>query len=228
MLPQCTTEEGKSGVDQLYISILEQAFHNDFADDDQLYFHFRAVVGMVLLISNPLSIKGLSELLGYSTSHIHTTFQPLHSLLLIPNHMEDPVLTFHKSFPDFLTDPKQCKDMRFFVEPIVHHAEILFLCFNLMKERLRKNICNLDDYADLSEIKDLSVCQKSNIGDALEYACCFWTKHLLRIPSSSSYTKEVQKAIEEFFTMHFPYWVEVLILTRNLGFGVHAMNNVEQ
>ena len=227
-LPKSTAEEGKSGIDQLYIKVLEQAFCDIRTSNSQHYLRFRTVVGAVVLIFNPISSKGLSELLRLHMSHIHSAFRSLHSLLLIPDGFEDPILTFHKSFPDFLTDPDRCKDTRFFVDPAVHHAEILLSCLNLMRERLKRNICHLDDHVVLSEVKDISTHCKNYIGDALKYACCFWTKHLLRIPSSSSYFKEVQKAIDQFFTTYLPYWIEALALTENLGVGVHAINDIEQ
>ena len=227
-LPKSTTEEGRSGVDQLYIRVLGQAFHDLHQDNNQHYSRFQAVVGTVLLVFNPLSIKSLSELLGYHPSHICSTIHSLHSLLLVPETMEDPILTFHKSFPDFLTNPECCEDKQFFVESTVHHAEILLSCLKIMRERLKKNICNLDDHAILSEVEDLSARCKDHIGDALGYACHFWTKHLLRIPGSDSLVEEVQKAIDQFFITHLPCWIEVLALTGNLGVGVYAMNDVEQ
>ena len=227
-LPRDTAREGKSGVDQLYTKVLEQGFYDIHVDENQQYSRFRHVVGTVLLIFNPLSIMGLSELLGKDTSYICSTIRSLHSLLLVPTKMEDPVLPFHKSFPDFLMDPDRCKDQRFLVEPTVHHADILLSCLKLMKERLKKNICNLDDYAVLTEVKDLSGQRKVHIGDALGYACCYWTKHLLEVPGSSSCVGEVQKAIDQFFTTYLLYWIEVLALMENLGIGVYAINEIEQ
>ena len=227
-LPQCTTEEGKSGVDQLYVKVLEQAFGDVHRDNSQRYSRFQAVVGTIILIFNPLSIKNLSELLRLNPSHIRTTIRPLHSLLLVPDSVEDPIQTFHKSFPDFLTDPERCQDECFFVEPTIHNVEILLLCFNLMEDRLRRNICNLDEYAVLSEVKDLSAHWKDCIGDALKYACCFWTKHLLQISGSGSHVEEVQKAIDKFFTTHLLYWIEVLALMGNLDVGVYAINDVDK
>ena len=227
-LPQDTAREGKSGVDQLYTKVLEQGFCDIHVDENQQYSRFRHVVGTVLLIFNPLSIMGLSELLGKDTSYICSTIRSLHSLLLVPVMMEDPVLPFHKSFPDFLMDPDRCKDKNLLVEPIVHHTEILLLCLKLMKERLKKNICNLDDYTILAEVKDLSAQRKDHIGEALGYACCYWTKHLLEIPSSSSCVVEVQKAIDQFFKTYLLYWIEVLALMENLGIGVYAINDIEQ
>ena len=226
-LPQ-STFEGRLGVDQLYTKVLEQAFHDDHPDNSQGYVHFQAVVGTILIIFNPLSIKALSELLGYDTYHIRSTIHSLHSLLLVPDSTEDPIRIFHKSFPDFLLDSNRCQDRQFLVEPGSHHTEILLACLRLMEKRLKRNICNLDDYAVLSKVKDLSTRKKAYIGDALEYACRFWTKHLLGIPSSSPHAEEVQKLIEKFFTVHLLHWVEVLALTGNFGAGVYAMDDIEQ
>ena len=228
-LPQSTAHEGRSGIDLLYTQVLEQAIADvgaDYEDDDEIHQCFKTVVGAVLLVFNPLSSRTLSDLL--KVSGILTTLRSLHSLLLVPDVQGDPIHTFHKSFPDFLTDQKRCKDKRFFVDPTVHHAEILLLCLKLMARRLKRNICNLDDYDVLSEVQDLSTCKKGCIGDALAYACKFWTKHLLEIPSNSPCIEEVQRAIDQFFTIHFLHWIEVLVLTRNLETGVHAINNVEQ
>jgi len=227
-LPQSTVEEGRSGVDQLYTKVLQQAFSDIHTDNSQRYLRFQAVVGIVMLVFNPLSTKSLSELLEYNTQVIHNTIHSLHSLLLVPENTEDPIQIFHKSFPDFLMDPDRCGDKRLFVDPAGHHAEILLACLRLMEKRLKKNICNLDDYAVLSEVQDLKTHKKDYIGGALEYACQFWTRHLLEIPGSSPHAEEVQKAVDKFFTVHFLHWVEVLILIENLGVGVHAMNDIEQ
>jgi hypothetical protein len=181
-LPQSTAEEGR-GIDPLYTQILEQIVDINASDrnKEKIYSHFRTVVGAVLLVFNPLSRKTFSELLRVSNIHLHTALNPLHSLLLIPEIPEVPIQAFHKSFPDFLTDPERCKGKWFLVDPAVHHADLFLSCLKLMRERLRRNICNLDDFVDLSEVEDISACKKENIGEALEYACRFWSKHLLKI-----------------------------------------------
>ena len=229
-LPQTTTEEGKSGVDQLYVNVLKNAFYNIQANEIQFYTNLRSVLGTILLIFNPLSINGLSELLGrhHTPASTLSTIRSLHSVLLVPDNMEDPILTFHKSFPDFLTDPKRCEDRLFFVEPTVHHMEIVLSCLNLMEERLKKNICGLDDYAVLSEVQDISDRMKIHIGDALEYVCCFWTKHLLNIPHSSPGIEKVWQAIDMFSTTHLLFWIEALSMMGNLSIAVHALNDIQQ
>jgi hypothetical protein len=225
-LTRNTIGEGKSGIDDLYTQVLEQAFHNVRADDKGFYDRFRSVVGAVLLTFNPLPMEALSSLLR--VSGIPATLRSLHSLLLVPSSGGDPIRVFHGSFPDFLMDPGRCKDERFFIKPSVHHREILLSCLNLMEEKLKGNICDPDDYASLGGIEDLPACRGAQIGDALEYACLFWTKHLAGIHSSGHGVEEVHKAIDKFFTTRLLFWIEALIVMGSLDISFYAINDIRQ
>ena len=224
--PQSTAHEGASRIDLLYTQVLDQALDNMGAGNMELHSHFKTVVGAVLLVFNPLSVNALSDLLRVPS--VPTTLSYLHSLFLIPASKVSPVCIFHKSFPNFLMDPDQCNTKWFFVDPEVHHTELLLLCLDLMKERLKKNICNLHDYAILTEVEDLATYRTAYIGDALEYACCFWTNHLMKTPSSGPHVEEVQQAINRFFTTHLLFWIEVLSIMGILDAGVYALNNIQQ
>jgi len=234
-LPQNTTHEGESGIDSLYTHILRHAYQ-DMGPDSQkpanqeVYSHFRSVVGAVLLAINPLSMKSLSDLLpDFDTPfNISTALNSLHSLLLVPEDIEDPIRVFHRSFPDFLTDFERCQDTHFFVDPSVHHTELVLLCLSLMEQRLKRNICNLEDYTVLSDVDDLSTRGEEYIGDALEYACCFWTKHLVKSPIKGSDAEKVAKAIDKFFTTHLLFWIEVLAIMGKLDVSVHSINDIQQ
>ena len=229
-LPQDTFREGKLGVDLLYTQVLKQAFCDVDSQDQEVYSHFKSVVGAILLISHPLSINTLSDLLGNCGSplDISNSLRTLHSLLLVPDSTEEPVQIFHKSFPDFLTNPQRCTDHQLLINPPTHHKEILFSCFNVMKDRLKRNICNLDNNAVLSEVKDLPQLRTTHISDALEYACHYWTNHLAKAPGTSDSAKEVQEAIDNFFQTGFLHWIEVLTLTENLDTSVYGLNAIEQ
>jgi len=229
-LPQSTIEEGRSGIDQLYTEVLQQAFSDIQANDGEFYSRFRSVVGAVSLVFNPLSVTALSDLLGIPNPKLSTTLRSLHSLLIIPTSKLDPtpIHVLHKSFPDFLTDPKRCTDQWFFIDPSIHHREIMLSCLKVMKGKLERNICQLNDHILLSEVKDLPEQRTTYIKDPLVYACNFWTSHLVRSASSSPGVEEVHKAIDEFFTTHFLFWIEVLSLMGNLDIGVHALNNIQQ
>ena len=233
-LPQNTTHEGQSGINSLYAEILRQAYcdldpDNQNPDSQEVYQRFRSVVGVVLLAFNPLSMTSLSSLLHdfHTPSDISTTLDSLHSLLLVPEVIEEPVRIFHKSFLDFLTDPKRCQDTQFFVNPAVHHTEILLSCLQLMGQRLRRNICDLD-VVSLDRAGDISDCRKEHIGDGLEYACKFWTKHLVKSPSSGTDVGKVQEELDKFFTMHLLHWIEVLTIMKDLDSSVYSLNDIKQ
>ena len=93
---------------------------------------------------------------------------------------------------------------------------------------MKKNICGLDDHAVLSEVHDISDRKKDHIGDALEYACSFWTKHLLKIPDSSPDIENVQQAIDKFSTTYLLFWIEALSVMGKLDIAVHALSDIQQ
>ena len=229
-LPHDTSHEGRLGIDLLYTQVLERAFHDVDPHDPKPYHHFRSVVGAVILIFHPFSIHTLSDLLKNcgTPSRISSSLQALHSLLLVPDTKEEPVRIFHKSFPDFLTDPQRCANSHFFVDSSVHHKELLLSCLNVMKERLKRNICQLDECAILSDIKDLPTLRTAFIGETLEYSCQFWTSHLAKVSDVSGGATEIHKAIDDFFTTNFLTWIEVLALTRNLDAAIYGLNDIEQ
>jgi hypothetical protein len=156
-LPQSTAHEGKSGIDLLYTQVLEQAFHDVDSDEQELYSHFKLVVGAVLLVSTPFQQETLSELLKNcgTPSHISNTLRSLHSLLLVPTaRLILSVSSTNPSLTSSLTqEDAKMNDSLLTLQFIT--PDILFLCLDLMKERLRKNICNLDGCPSLSEVEDL-------------------------------------------------------------------------
>ena len=229
-LTQGTVQEGRSGLDKLYTEVLQVAFLDEQPDDEEFYSHFRSVVGVVVLVFNPLPITTLSNILQISASNVSTVLRSLHSLLIVPTNHHDqiPIHVLHKSFPDFLTDPQRCVDKRFFIPPLTCHRDILLSCLNVMKGELKRNICQLDDFVYLSEVEDLPAQRTAYIGDSLEYACKFWTTHLIEAVGGGPDVEEVYKAIDEFFKSHFLFWVEVLGLMEKLDIGVYALKNIDQ
>lgn len=97
-----------------------------------------------------------------------------------------------------------------------------------MKRGLKKNICQLDDFINLSEVEDLPTLRTKYIGEALKYAYQFWTNHLVEMVSGGPDVEEICKAIDEFFTTYFLFWVEVLSLMEKLDVSVYALRNVDQ
>ena len=104
----------------------------------------------------------------------------------------------------------------------------MLACLNMMNRRLKKNICELDDYVVLGEVEDLDTRRGRYIGDTLEYACRFWAKHLAKTATSGPDVEKVWEAIDKFFTTCFLFWAEALVLMRDLDIGVYALNDIQQ
>jgi len=68
------------------------------------------VIGAVVLAMNSLPHSTIATLVGLGEQEVMGLLKQTQSFLKLT---EDPVLLFHKSFPDFITDPHRCPDKRF-------------------------------------------------------------------------------------------------------------------
>ena len=225
---QGTTYE--AWIDITYAQTLKLAFQDVDPGEQELYSHCRILVGAVSVAFHPLSTKALSDLVGKcgTPSQISTTLHFLHSLLDVPDNEDDPIRVFHPSFIHFLSDRTRCKDERFLSDASAQHRDILLSCLDLMKERLKKNICDLDDYAVLGEVQDLSARRETCIGRSLEYACRFWTRHLASIPGNCPHIERLQEEIDVLFTGHLLCWIEALSTLGCLEVAVYAIDDIRQ
>jgi len=117
--PESSVREGKTkfntntSLDSLYTSILQGAFGND--DDPDNDPRVRSVVGAMLLAANPLSPSTIATLLDLDVDDVFPLLSSAQSLLMLQDDVNCPVRPFHKSFPDFITDPDRCTDQRFYL-----------------------------------------------------------------------------------------------------------------
>ena len=220
-VPESTTHQGKtelnpkSTLDSLYTAILQGGFGADDPENDQ---EIHSILGAIVLATNPLSPSSISTLLGFDTSDVCYQLSLVHSLVL-QGDSDHPVKPFHKSFPDFITDPARCIDQRFYISPPHHHHELVKGCFELMNQTLEKNICKLPDAITNSEVKDLKERTEQYINPALQYACKSWYTHLAN--EKTVYSATISTAIDQFLREKFLFWLEVLSV---LGVTKEAVN----
>ena len=211
-----TKFKANATLDSLYTSILQQAFGDDDPENDP---RVRSVLGAVVLAANPLSPAAIAALLGFDSDEVLPILSSVHSLLILQEDVERPVRPFHRSFPDFIVDPTRCTNPRFRVSPADQHTEILFGCLETMNRRLERNICELPDWVTNAEIVDLNERAKEHIGQALEYACRSWHKHLVgTIPA------HIRSILHQFLERKFLFWLEVLSV---LGAAREAVDALE-
>jgi WD40 repeat protein len=222
--PESSAREGKTKfgtnttLDSLYTSILQQSFGDNDPEDDPGVL---SVLGAVVLAANPLSPSVIATLLGFDTEAVFFHLSSIHSLLILQEDIDAPVLPFHKSFPDFITDPTRCTNERFHVYPPDHHQELLVECLNLMYRMLEENMCGLPDGIINDEVDDLEEKAYLCIDESLKYACESWHKHL--IDEHMARAPEVTSALHRFLEKKFLCWLEVLSVLGSVRGAVDAL-----
>jgi len=208
--PGSTSHEGKAKfrpsttLDSLYLSSFQNAFDGMDTEDDE---KVRFVIGTVVLAVNPLPPSAIATLGDLGEQQVMDLLRLVQSLLKLSDDPDSPVLPFHKSFPDFITDRTRCPNERFHIPPEAGHLGLALNCLKLMNSSLGRNLLSLPDFALNSEVKDL----EARIGDrfsvALQYACKSWCSHLVEAKGDVT---TIVSALRSFLQEGFLAWLEVL------------------
>ena len=221
--PEKTTHEsqaklkGYTSLDSLYMSIFQEAFLENCADDDVVV---RSVLGTVVLAVNPFSPSEIATLIGIRRIKVQRLLESIQSLMILSIDPNYPVRLFHKSFADFITDPARCIDTRFCISDR-DHTELVLRSLELMGRSLGKDMCSIPEYAHNSEVEDLPErIGRSGIRGALEYACRSWHKHLI---ATKHRVVDVVSALRHFLEQKFLFWLEVLSVLGAVDQAIHAL-----
>jgi len=210
---QLSLQNSQSLLNQLYHQILVDAFGNlgeiERANRLQLLYTF-------LCTREPVSISSATSLFFTEDSEetdpvfSYTTIAKkvvdcLHSVLYFQH---DKVLSYHKSFPDFIFDHTRSRE--FWCDKAKHHRHLTVSCFQIM-EGLKFNIANIpssfifddDNHALAGEIKN-------NISSVLSYSCQHWAHHLSATKSIPC--DPLHKTLTEFLQLCALFWIEVMNL----------------
>ena len=209
-LPECTAPEGKTRIspkttlDSLYTSILQMAFSEG---DPEVYSRVGSTIGAVVLLVNPLPSSAIAKLVSLDPVEVVLFLTLVQSLLVFSEDSTQPVKPFHKSFPDFITDPSRCTDTRFYISPNKMHLKLVMGCLRMMNDGLEQNLLSFPDYALNSEVEDLETRINDRISIALRYACLSWHSHLTETEGDVSV---VVSYLRIFLEEKFLAWLEVV------------------
>ena len=212
-------QEGRS-LDSLYTAILQQAFGDDKPEDDA---KTRSVLGAVVLATNPLPPSAIATLLGLNAKYVLPLLSSFNSLLILQEDVNHPVRPFHKSFPDFITDPSRCTNDRFHISPQDHHSQLLIRCLVLMNRVLEKNMCKLPEAVANSDVTDLKERTEKYINPALRYACMSWHMHLVDARTIPAHVQKIAHTLRQFLEKKFLFWLEVLSVLGGVRNAVEAL-----
>ncbi|KAL2835993.1 hypothetical protein BJX68DRAFT_260056 [Aspergillus pseudodeflectus] len=132
-----------SDLERTYIPVLNQLnVSKSKSDSEQLLKEFQDIVGVLILLATPLSEFAIAELTGIPPEIITNRLNRFHLVLSIPSESDKPVRILHLSFRDFLVNTTSI----FHVDEAETHYKIALHYFQVMDERLKRNICGLSSY----------------------------------------------------------------------------------
>ncbi|CAG8425328.1 unnamed protein product [Penicillium salamii] len=217
-----TTDTEEDTIDYMYRHLLETAA--DCPDREMFLGHFQAVVGAILVSKEPMSVSEMAKFLGLDTRLITFILKRLGSVLIVPGDSNLAVQIFHLSFRDFILDKNRCKDARFFIHEAQAHKRSSGLCLDLLRTKLKKDICELHHPgAVISEIDQDRITK--HISSVLQYCSQYWAFHFTDAGVSSSDHDEFEMVLE-FIKEHLLHWLELLALIGRLDDAAHGILNL--
>ncbi|KDQ54630.1 hypothetical protein JAAARDRAFT_696886, partial [Jaapia argillacea MUCL 33604] len=215
---------GGSVLNHLYLEVLLHSF--PWLDEEFLDL-FQSIMGTVVVIRTPLTIRSLDALLHPGTinySSARNILRPLGSLFSGASSDTLPVQVLHTSFRDFIADPSASD--KFVIDTVLSNAVLARSCLDTMILGLCQNICDFkDQFTTFMEIssEDLSRIISEHLPEALQYACRFWTSHLSTVTTNTT-CYIVQ--IEAFLCSHLLSWIEVMNILHKFDETVRSLYEV--
>ncbi|KAH6900815.1 hypothetical protein B0T10DRAFT_431737 [Thelonectria olida] len=182
--------------------------------------NFRAIVGTIVLLAEPLSIPSLSLLLGVAGRVIDGMLRSFHSVLSVPASSQLPVRMFHLSFRDFLIDSSKRDANPFWVDEKETNERLANRCLELLlySGHLKQDICELKR-PGTPRATILQTVIDSKLPDEVRYACLYWPHHL---KESGVQITDSHQAYD-FLRGNFLFWLEALSI---LGRAVESTTMV--
>jgi len=210
------TSDGTSLLDDLYLQILSDAFHDLQPDVRSRRLQ---ILYTFLCTAERTSTSIVVDLL-FSSNNTNSTFshtliadkilQRLHAVLYTEH---SKVLWYHKSFPDFLFDRNRSKE--FWCNQAEHHRRLTDSCFLFVKT-LRFNIASIPSSFSLdSENSALPGEVERNISPVLSYSCRNWDHHLSGAACSDS--GPLCGTLTDFLQLRVLFWIEAMNLLGSCG-----------
>ncbi|KAF7970237.1 hypothetical protein HWV62_24726 [Athelia sp. TMB] len=207
-------------LDELYKTALLSASKWHSGETIEVY---NRILGLIVVSQVPLTDATISTFLEFQDdgSRCQTALRRLGSVI----HWSEgqPARTLHKSFPDFLTDPKH-KLEPWHIDVQKHHHTLTSACLRTMNQRLHFNMCTLaTSHIPNADIPNLSDRVGIAVPQSLLYPCLFWGHHIRESLSGGSI---IQPLILKFFEEKFLFWLEVLSLMGEIRLVPQTMTSI--
>ena len=199
-------------LDTLYSQILDEAFR-DFSPKERGWEVRLSILHTFLCTAERTPTSVVLDLL-FTSDYNDVADKLLSDLYAVLYREHGRVLTYHKSFSDFIFD--QHRSGIFWCNQAMHHRVLADACFRCMKDGLRFNIASIPSSFVLDvDNPVLAYAVKENIHPVLEYSCLNWSYH---VSAAASITPDgLHDSISEFLQLCALFWIEAMNLLRLRG-----------
>jgi len=164
-----------------------------------------------------------AKLLSTAVNNIQTAFELLHSVVRIPdNPYEGTIMTYHASFPDYLTT--HASSQLWSVDIYTAHAHTATLCLDLLDLELCIGISGIvtSYYSNKDQFGPLAT-------PPLVYACIAWGDHiLLSTGLYDTISMDFLTRINSFLQNKFLYWLEELSVLQDVELASMLLHQLFQ
>jgi hypothetical protein len=199
---------------------LQQAFP-DIDNDGPFKKIYNQVVSTIVVAKKPLAITAIAELYKINVDSVKHLLGDLGCVISME--WEGGVLVahiIHSSFLGFITNSTRCKSMAFFIDHVQASQMIALSSLNIMKTRLKFNICELEtSYICNDNVPNLKSSIETVIPVHLSYSCCFWGYHVKDTPFSEILLREISSFLKEYLL----YWLETLSLLKSVSVALQTL-----
>ncbi|RXW23195.1 hypothetical protein EST38_g2668 [Candolleomyces aberdarensis] len=138
----------------------------------------------------------------------------LYAVLYTDNNQH--VLSYHKSFSDFLFDEHRSKE--YWCSQAAHHRLLTESCFRVMNGGLKFNIaCIPSSFIFDSDDQELPSRVEKSISPTLSYSSRNWSNHLSLMAPTTCNPDPVRAILEDFLQLRVLFWIEAMNLLNVRG-----------
>ncbi|KAH7087259.1 hypothetical protein BKA62DRAFT_206441 [Auriculariales sp. MPI-PUGE-AT-0066] len=208
-------------VDRLYVEVLS-LFTNPGSSGavgkhTSLTHRLRRVLAAVVLGREPMSPQLISSLLNIDLEELEPIVSGLSAIWVTPKSVNDPIVLYHESFPDFLVDIRRCEDSRFSLQSSAGEEWLATGCLLALNQLLVRDICQIP----LATGQALP--HRDSIGDIgdrlahfvpmhLRYSCLHLLHHVNNMALLVNLSEEFIHNLTAFCRQKLLFWLELTCL----------------
>jgi hypothetical protein len=221
-----TAKTGMSALDELYSSVLRNVYDVEAMEDEGIRTRVIAVLFGLVLLQDQVTVKLLAPLMGLTEDAAISTIEDLRSIISCSGRdLRTAIIRpLHLTLREYLVDDKRCVE-DFYIDRHAHHLEVAKNCLRILIAELQRNPCKLNDAnAFKDEIEDLKSLVTYFIPAHLQYACRFWSTHLLE--NEPSEDSELRRLLEEFCKKKLLSWIETMSILKQMYYAKDILPRV--